>query len=508
MSTLRPVLALALLAAPLGAATVTRVVPIVLDVTTDTARYTTELILTNDTPAPVSVSVLYTPSLGAHEGGGTVGDTLGAGEQKRIPDVLAWLRDKGLDVPPASFDPSQGGTLKLDFSGAAAVPSRVTALARTGSETRPPQPAGRAGTAYGAFLLAEAAPSAWVYAVSDERDRTNFAVVNASSVPVTFDVRVQDLSGRGVLSYFVAQGVTLAPWGWTQFDSPTLLDTHGSRAGHVSVTASGPVYAYAVVNDRVTNDGSFVVADSPVRDTSEGKTVAVETPGFVTEAALFSSGSPVSSSAVSLTYTDALGPVPGAGAHTVIPPPFYGVTVIPNVIDRLRAAGVDSTLGPAASGPYAGILAVAYYFGGGALVRTVAPSPAGGRFGVHVPSVRLFDAAYERAAVYGLVADETSRSNVAVGSVEIFGPMWARLRLTVHDGDAGGAVRGEPVDLDLPAGGWRQVNGVLRAAGVRNGWVEVTRIAGPGVWFAYGVVNDGAFPGERTGDGAFVPMTR
>lgn len=155
---------------------------------------------------------------------------------------------------------------------------------------------------------------------------------------MTFDVRVQDLSERYVLSYYVARAVTLEPWGWTQLDSPALLEANGSRAGHVFVTADGPIYVYAVVNDRATNDGSFVVADSPVRGGSDGFTVAVETPGFVTEAALFSSGSPSSISFVDLRYTDALGPVPGAGANADIGSPFYGVKFVPNVIDLLRAS--------------------------------------------------------------------------------------------------------------------------------------------------------------------------
>jgi hypothetical protein len=489
-----------------GAATVTRVVPIVLDVMTDAARYTTELTLTNDTPDAVTVSALYTPALGSKSGNGTVTDRLGPGEQRRIPDVLSWLRTNGLLLPSAEVEPSQGGTLKLDFTGPSAEPARISALARTGSDTRPPQPAGRAGTAYAAFLLEEAASSAWVYAVSNGTDRTNVAIVNASGVPVTFDASVQDLSQRGVLFYKIVQGATLPAWGWMQIDSPTLLEANGSRAGSVDISASGPIYVYAVINDRATNDGSFVVANSPVHDGS-GFTIAVETPGFVTEAALFSSGSPSSVNGVDLSFTDALGPVPGGRAETVIPPPFYGVEFVPNVIDRLRASR-GSTLGSFATGPYGGILEVTYLSGGGSLVRTVAPSPAGGRFGVHIPSVRLSDATLDHASVYGLVADETNRSNVAIGSVEPSGPTWVRLRLTVHDGDAGGAVRGAPIDVDLLAGGWRQVNGILRTAGVRNGWVEVSRIAGSGYWFAYGVVNDGAYPGERTGDGAYVPMAR
>ena len=31
-------------------------------------------------------------------------------------------------------------------------------------------------------------------------------------------------------------------------------------------------------------------------------------------------------------------------------------------------------------------------------------------------------------------------------------------------------------------------------------------MSGTAPWIAYAVVNDGASPGERTGDGAYVPM--
>ena len=38
------------------------------------------------------------------------------------------------------------------------------------------------------------------------------------------------------------------------------------------------------------------------------------------------------------------------------------------------------------------------------------------------------------------------------------------------------------------------------------GSVRVRRTSGTAPWIAYGVVNDGAAPGERTGDGAYVAM--
>ena len=43
-------------------------------------------------------------------------------------------------------------------------------------------------------------------------------------------------------------------------------------------------------------------------------------------------------------------------------------------------------------------------------------------------------------------------------------------------------------------------------AGVTNGYFRVTRQTGNNPFIVYGVVNDGASPGQRSGDGAFVAM--
>jgi len=42
------------------------------------------------------------------------------------------------------------------------------------------------------------------------------------------------------------------------------------------------------------------------------------------------------------------------------------------------------------------------------------------------------------------------------------------------------------------------------APGVANGYALVTRTSGTNPFIAYGVVNDGAQAGQRSGDGAFV----
>lgn len=49
--------------------------------------------------------------------------------------------------------------------------------------------------------------------------------------------------------------------------------------------------------------------------------------------------------------------------------------------------------------------------------------------------------------------------------------------------------------------------GFFAAANVPNGYVRIRRTAGTAPWYAYGVINDGGSPGQRTGDGSYVPGT-
>jgi len=228
---------------------------------------------------------------------------------------------------------------------------------------------------------------------------------------------------------------------------------------------------------------------------------AVEMSGFTTELTLINPGDHVT--AFHLDYVESASPGMGAGGGADETSDAFSQTIYPDMFNLLRDLHV--TVGPSgAAGGYAGVLSVTPFFGGMAMERVLSPSPAGGAFGVALPGACLTDAATDRAAIYGLVSDDTNRSNVSVfssgGSVT--------LRLDVHDGLAGGVVRGAPVTISLGPSEWRQVNGILRSAGVTEGWVEITRESAAGSWFAYGVVNDGAYPGERTGDGAYVPMAK
>ncbi|HEX2521609.1 MAG TPA: hypothetical protein VHP35_05730, partial [Terriglobia bacterium] len=64
-------------------------------------------------------------------------------------------------------------------------------------------------------------------------------------------------------------------------------------------------------------------------------------------------------------------------------------------------------------------------------------------------------------------------------------------------------------EISINAKEWRQFGSVLTsfAPGTTQGYARITRTAGTNPFLAYAVINDGAQPGERTGDGAFVPSS-
>ena len=62
--------------------------------------------------------------------------------------------------------------------------------------------------------------------------------------------------------------------------------------------------------------------------------------------------------------------------------------------------------------------------------------------------------------------------------------------------------------ITLNSEGWIQIGNILEqyAPGTTHGYARVVRTAGKNPFFAYAIVNDGDQPGQRTGDGAFLPM--
>ncbi|MBK9091159.1 MAG: hypothetical protein IPL90_19825 [Holophagales bacterium] len=182
--------------------------------------------------------------------------------------------------------------------------------------------------------------------------------------------------------------------------------------------------------------------------------------------------------------------------------------IIPDALDYLRGKGVK--IGARGAASFAGTLRVsvagttlANVFAG---ARTAAKCSVGGQFGLFTPGIYSGQEASAESYVYGLRADAENRTNVAVANAGADGGGAVTLEIQAFDGDAGGLARGDPETIALEPGAWHQYSGFLGSRGVGNGWVRVTRTSGSAPWVAYAVVNDGGAPGERTGDGAYVPM--
>ena len=262
-----------------------------------------------------------------------------------------------------------------------------------------------------------------------------------------------------------------------------------------------------MINDNATNDGSFV---NPTPTSVSGTTITVpavvEAGSYLSELVLSNKGT--SQATLMLSYRESLSPSLGSGGTTVVTLGAGVQIIIPGALNYLRSRGVS--VGPSGAASYAGALRISV--SGAALAdvyagaRTASQSAAGGQFGLFTPCIYPSDAATTDAYLYGLRANEMNRSNVAVANAgpDSAGPVTLQLRF--FDGEMGGLESGGTETITLTPGAWYQYSNILRAKGIANGWVHVIRTSGSASWIAYAVINDGANPGERTGDGAYVPM--
>lgn len=471
--------------------------------------YSTELTLTNagSTPARVALTYRAILAIGA-TGSGSVEVPLPAGRQSVIPALIPYLRERGIPIPEAG---AQGGTLRVRFEGLSSA-AAGSAYARTTT----PSGAGRAGVGYRAVDVSQPYPVYYVIGLQEtEADRSNLGLANADeAAPVTLRVKLYRGSD-GVAT--VLPDVTLPPGGWTQLDS--VLRRIGTEQGFARVervSGSGPFVAYAVLNDNVTGDGSFV----------EGRRVLYDPDLFsppydwhllpvVTESATMRSELAYVSqfeNGIRLIYRESLS---GAPNVAVIADRGLGKglqVILPNLFDDLRASGALGSGSPHAGKLSCYPIPLGIPFGEEttlAHARVLVGAPAGGgRYGVVVPVVS--ESANRAAWVLALREDGTARSNLGVTNLDFgvfpFDPLL--LHAEVFNGETGLPVGG--LDLPpVPADGWIQINSILERFGVTQGYVRVTAINASyrTAFYAYGVINDGASPGEGTGDASFVPMT-
>ena len=488
-----------------AASAAVRFLPIVLDVTGQ-AHYASELSLANRGTTDATVTLLYTAASAiGGSGSGSATLSLPAGRQLVQADAIAFLRTLGLSIPSGN----QGGSLRVTFAGLSSSDAGFASVRITA-----PAENGRAGVAYVAPGLDSLPSSAtsWLFGLrSSSQDRTNVAVANAANAS-SITLRLTLFDGASS-SKTVLPDLTLAAGQWSQLNDVLLGTGYSQAYASVAViSGSGPYFAYAVINDQVTNDGSFApfeVEPSPTE--ARLLPVVVETGSYSSEVVLASRSS--SSLSVQLSYVESLSPAQGAaGSAAVIATETLAAgeqKVISSILDELRLKASGS-IGPK-GGSYAGTLSARFLSGsslaaGYVGARTGSPSKDGkGRYGLFYAGLGTSSRASSSSWVFGLRQDSAVRSNVAAAASPENASSIS-VQAQVYNG-ATGQLAGTTGSVTLAPGGWTQWSNLLAAYGVSQGYVRVLNLSSSGSFAAYGVVNDGPTPGSATGtdDGSFLP---
>ena len=245
-------------------------------------------------------------------------DSLAPGEQKKIADVLSYLREKGLAIPPPTAQPQQGGTLLVAFRGRR--PHRPEARLRDGPDGGADSRA-TAGGARRTRLFGP--PRGRDLHVFRHRLRPPLVAVRPDEPGRLQHVgRPRDAEGDRLLRHGrrslrgrplrrdpAALGVAAVRLR-TRSSTPTGISKGWAIVERTST--SGSFGAYGVINDNTTNDGSFVLpaGGSPSASTLT-LPVLVETPAFRSELILANKGA--AATAFALIYVESISPSSGAG---------------------------------------------------------------------------------------------------------------------------------------------------------------------------------------------------
>ena len=466
--------------------------------------FTSELTLTNRGERDVELDYTYT----AHRGGGsgTASDVLPAGRQRVETNALTYLIGLGVPIPETG---NRIGTLRVE----APLGSEVGAVVRTTTAVTD----GRAGLAYLGIAEGEGFDEP-VYLCGlrqNSQDRSNLAFQNMGAPGEgAITIRTTVYSGESAdASPRVLREVELEPGGFHQY-SPVLgvLESRdGDRQGYVKVErveGTAPFYAYGVINDQANSDGSFVfpVTAASLQGTS-GQTlpVIVETSEFQSELTVTN----FSEEPRTLDFQFVSDQIRATGKTA-----SFSMTleageqmIVPEVVEELRRQGVAG-LGTT-RGFYAGPLFVEADGGdlsGIVIGARTGSEGGGGSYSVFYNAVPDGEAFSQEAWVEGLQQNRENRSNLALVSTGEVNDSPTVFHLEIYDGETGMLVE-TVVTKPIPARRWHQINGILGsyAPETRQGYIRILKVSGENPFLAYGVVNDGRAPGQRSGDGAYLP---
>ena len=464
--------------------------------------FTSELTLTNRGDEEVELDYTYTSRDEPDRRSGTASDVLPAGRQKIQGDALTYLRGLGVPIPETG---NQLGTLRVE----APLGSEVEAVVRTTTLV----PDGRAGLAYPGVAEEEGFTEV-VYLCGlrqNARDRSNVAFQNMG-VPGEggITLRTTVYSGEaGDSEPRVLDDVTLGPGGFFQYSG--LLDRLGSPAqGYVKVErveGEAPFYAYGVINDQANSDGSFVfpVTASSLEGTM-GQTlpVIVETSEFRSELTVTNFSDERRTLEFEFVSEQIKGDEEVVGFRMELEAGEQAI--VPELVEKLRREEM-AKLG-ARRGFYLGPLFVTAEeadLSGVVVGARTGSEGGGGQYGVFYNAVPEGEGFSREAWVMGLQQNEQNRSNLALVNTGEVDDSPSVFHLEIYDGETG-MLTETVVTKPIPAQRWHQIDGILLRANpeTRQGYVRIEKVSGENPFLAYGVVNDGGAPGERSGDGAYL----
>jgi hypothetical protein len=321
------------------------------------------------------------------------------------------LRSIGIPIPASG---NRGGTLTVHFSSAeGAVTVRTTTAVA----------AGRAGLAYpGVPITTSLTGTAYLCGLRQNvTDRSNVAIQNTgTTADGDIVLRLTVISGNQAAP--VSQSLPneiLSPGEFRQITE--ILNSNGLSLtnGYVRierVSGTAPYFAYAVINDQVTSDGSFI---PPILENAlAGRTgltvpVIVETGSFTSELILTN----WSTLARTIRFSYVADAIQAAGntANFVMNLNPGQQLIVPALVQFMRDRGVPG-IGPA--GPtYAGALFATVdsgdFFGIGLGARTSIPGD-GGNYGVFYSAVPNGTAANTSTWLYSLQQNTDNRTNLAL----------------------------------------------------------------------------------------------
>jgi hypothetical protein len=456
----------------------------------------------------------YRSSLGGGEGSGS--NMLGPKEQKIIPDAIYFLRT-ALNIPIPETG-NRLGTVAVQFTARDNVAFGNPASARVTVRTTTKTPSGRAGLAYSDVPGSVPIVGEVVFLCGlrqNEQDRSNVAVLHAGkSADPDLTLRLTVYSGDPANP--VKQALPDIPLKAGEFQQiNNVLTSNGLnvRQGFVKVervgTSVAPYYAYAVINDQITSDGSFILPNY-----SKGQfaincftlPVAVEAGGFRTEVII--TNATTAPRSVTLSFVADAIQTPDHTATLSLQLQSAEQRLIPDFVQYLRNQGIAG-VGPVGSAFVGAVFATlpaadpAFGLGFFMSARTSIAGD-GGFYGLHYPAVPEGQTAKTSAWLYGLQQNDENRTNLALintgeddDSADVF-------NIEIYDGAL--ATKVQTLEgITVNARQWIQMNAILsQAPGTLQGYAKIIRASGTNPFIAYAVINDGGTPHVRSDDGAYI----